>query len=121
MVSKEMLRVLALITAHSKSDKEAWRVLMPDDAGPEAREVITGAVSFATVQAALVAELSERDQHEYVTSLRGWAVARQAALEHLDMLAAHEAVRTCYQCGESTEGCRSGWICDDCGTGDPSR
>lgn len=117
-MSKEMLRVLALITAHSQTDPEAWRVLMPDDAGPEAREVITGTVAFAAVQAALVAELSDRDQQQYMASLRRWALARQGALEHLDMLAEHEATRRCYQCGESTRGCYSGWICDDCRTGD---
>ncbi len=117
-MSKEMLRVLALMTAQSESDQEAWRVLMPEDAGPEAREVINGTVAFAAVQAALVAELSDRDQQQYVASLRGWALARQEALEHLDMLAANEAARRCYQCGESTRGCYSGWICDDCRTGD---
>lgn len=117
-MNKEMLRVLALITAHSQSDAEAWRVLIPDDAGPEAREVITGTVAFAAVQTALVAELSDRDQQQYVASLRGRALARRGALEHLDILAAHEAARRCYQCGESTTGCYSGWICDDCRTGD---
>lgn len=113
-----MLRVLALITAHSQNDPEAWRVLMPDDAGPEARELITGTVTFAAVQAALVAELSDRDQQEYVASLRGLVLARQRAREYLDMLAAHEAARRCYQCGESTKGCYNGWICDDCRAGD---
>ncbi len=116
-----MLRVLALITAHSQSDSEAWRVLMPDDAGPEAREVIKGAVAFAAVQAALVADLSDRDQQQYMAGLRRQALTRLGAVAHLDMLAAHEEARTCYHCGESTGGCYSGWICDECSTGDPDQ
>ncbi len=94
---------------------------MPDDAGQEALEVITAAVAFAAVQAGLVADLSDRTEHEYVASLRKGALVRQAARERLDMLAAHDAAHTCYECGRSTRNCYSGWICDACRAGEGGR